>query len=59
MVETLTDREITEGEFKDSIKMMEVCGLDPIECIEVVHGITDYGELDIEVYLKIPSKLKK
>ena len=59
LVETLTTRVITEKEFKASIKKLEVCGIDPIECIEVVHGIRD-GKLDIEVYLEIPSdKLKK
>ena len=59
LVETLTTRvitEIKENEFKYSIKMMGVFGIDPIECIEVVHGIRD-GELEIEVYLEIPSKL--
>lgn len=54
LVETLTTRVITEGEFKASIKMMEVFRIDPIECIEVAHGIRD-GELEIEVYLKLPS----
>ena len=53
-VEPLTNREITEGEFNYSIKMMEAYGLDPIEFIEIAHTIID-GELVIEVYLKITS----
>lgn len=53
-------REISEAEFSSKVKKIEADGLDPLECLDVVHGITDDGELEIEVYLEIPSdKLKK
>ena len=54
LVETSTTRVITEKEFKDLIISIQVSGIDPIECIEVAHGIRD-RKLEIEVYLEMPS----
>ena len=54
LVDKQTTRVITEKKFKALIISIEVSGIDPIECIEVAHGIRDC-KLEIEVYLKMPS----